>query len=321
MLYMPPHTSGIDALYTHRWPLGGRCDTGQLGGGLDIAPVVLPAVIFVGDDLSVRIRGDACLANVRRAIGVPAMFVPAHELQAHRRAGQLRQQRCRLCSVVVAAVAVGSRPFRVLHAQRFRRHAQQCADAAPGGVDILRGADHQAAVGAYVSQRAVGCEGRMRLIGSEPPLRDCDGGFIRSHSRVAALQHHVVDGCRAAHLARAAPPCRAGTRDSPIQPPGPGQRALRPIRGRDHADEVALAQHPRAGNIGKRAFVDADHSGAGSIGALAARAHDASVHHAGHAQVLDVVVAGTDLASKVGARWTLAHQAILAAWLSGAPCR
>ncbi len=83
-------------------------------------------------------------------------------------------------------------------------------------------------------------------------------------------------------------------------------------RCRDHAHEIALAHHAGAGNVLDRALVDAERLGAGAVGALPARTHDAAVQHAGYPHVLHVGVFGADLVGKIEARHPSTHQLVLA---------
>jgi hypothetical protein len=94
---------------------------------------------------------------------------------------------------------------------------------------------------------------------------------------------------------------------------------LRPIGGThrvpfvvgDDAEEIALAHHAGARNVGDRARIDARDPGAVPIGALPARAHDAAVEHVGHAHVLHVDVLAAHLVGNVDARHAGADQPIV----------
>ena len=84
-----------------------------------------------------------------------------------------------------------------------------------------------------------------------------------------------------------------------------------PFALRDHADEIALAQDARAGNVGDRSFVEARDLRARSINALAARANNASVDHPRQAHVLQVNVFAAHFVGNVVSRGTLAHQFVI----------
>src|SRR5438094_368123 len=71
-------------------PFSRRGAQSQLLGGFYVAPVVLPAVVFVRDDPAGRIRSGTNLSDMSGAIVVPSMFLPTHELDAHRFTRRLR---------------------------------------------------------------------------------------------------------------------------------------------------------------------------------------------------------------------------------------
>src|SRR5213594_3107929 len=103
-----------------------RADS-KLLGGLYRTPVVLPAVIFVGDDPAPRICGRPHLSEMSRTIVVPSMLVPSHELDTDRPACRLRQNCGGLGCVVVATVPVSSRAFVILNAHLLLTHSQDSA--------------------------------------------------------------------------------------------------------------------------------------------------------------------------------------------------
>ena len=81
---MPPQHSGFTCIAgLGRHSAGGRSER-QLLRRFHVAPMMLPAVIFVPDDLSIGAGGGANFAHVRGPVVVPSVLVPAHELQAHR---------------------------------------------------------------------------------------------------------------------------------------------------------------------------------------------------------------------------------------------
>src|SRR5580658_5315973 len=110
----------------------------QLRGGFDGAPVVVPALILIGDNFSGGVGSGANFTDVGRTVVVPTVLVPAHELQTHGLSGELRQNRGGLGDIVVATVAVGARAFVILHANFLRRQAENSGDSVAGGVDVLR---------------------------------------------------------------------------------------------------------------------------------------------------------------------------------------
>src|SRR5205814_1293821 len=85
-----------------------------------------------------------------------------------------------------------------------------------------------------------------------------------------------------------------------------------PLALRHDADKAALAYDTGAGNVGDRAFIDAERLGARAVGALAARAHDAPMQHAGNAHVLHVLVGAGGLGRQVDPRHVGADQRIAA---------
>ena len=102
---------------------------------------MLPAVVLVRDDPPIRIGGGAHFSHVRRAVVIPPVFVPAHELHANGFANRLRQNRGCLRHVIVTTVPVCSRSFVVLHANFLRGYSEQASHAVARSVHILRRAD------------------------------------------------------------------------------------------------------------------------------------------------------------------------------------
>ena len=89
-------------------PFRGGLSERELLGRFHVAPMMLPALVFVPDDLAVGAGSGVNFAYMRGTIIVPPMLVPSHELQAHRLTGQLRQQRRGLRDIVVATVPIGA---------------------------------------------------------------------------------------------------------------------------------------------------------------------------------------------------------------------
>ncbi len=135
------HSTAAERIHLHRGiglPFGGGFSERQLLGSLHVAPMMLPAVIFVSDDFSIRACGRANFAHVRWPVVIPAMLVPAHELDAHRLCSQLREQRGGLGHVVVTTVPVGARTLVILHADFVHRQSQDARQRAARAIDILR---------------------------------------------------------------------------------------------------------------------------------------------------------------------------------------
>src|SRR5258708_3453418 len=84
-------------------PFGGGLSISQLLGGFDQAPVVLPAVVLVRHDLAGGIGSGTDLADMGGAIVIPTVLIPSHELEAHRLACRLREDRGCLSHIVGAA--------------------------------------------------------------------------------------------------------------------------------------------------------------------------------------------------------------------------
>ena len=79
----------------------------------------------VRDDLPVRVDRAAHVGQLRRAEVVPAVLVPAHELQPHRRARELRGDRGREAAVVPGrSVAERARALVVLDADVVQRQVR-----------------------------------------------------------------------------------------------------------------------------------------------------------------------------------------------------
>ncbi len=146
----------------------------------------------------------------------------------------------------------------------------------------------------------------MRLIRPAIILRE---DVLRAADRachVAALEHHAVAGLLRAHRRVDAVAARQHRRNVPrdFQVARGAHRV--PFRVRHHADEIAFAQHARAGDVGDRTLVDARHLRARAVRRLPARPHDAPVDHPRQPQVLDVDVLAAhfirDVVAHAGAR-------------------
>src|SRR6202034_2206013 len=133
---------GIHLLRGTEPPFSWRSAEGQLRGSFDGAPVVVPAVVLIGDDSSGGVRSGPNFADVSGTVVVPAVLVPAHELQTHGLSGELRQNRGGLRDIVIATVAVGARAFIILHANFLRRQAEDSGDGVASGVNILGRGNH-----------------------------------------------------------------------------------------------------------------------------------------------------------------------------------
>ena len=136
----------------------------ELRRRFDGAPVVVPALVLIGDDFAIRIGCGTYLADVGRTVEVPAMLVPAHELQAYRLAASCESMCCGLRRVVVATMAICAGAFVILDANFRGRQAEYSGQRVARGVNILRRADHERGIGFDVGERAVGPEGRVRLV-------------------------------------------------------------------------------------------------------------------------------------------------------------
>src|SRR5262249_57574282 len=111
--------AGADAVEDDRGAGGAllrRRPERELVRALVADPAVLPAVVLVGDDPALGVDAGAHLGEMGRSVIVPAVLVGAHELHAHRTLDRLRQDRRRLCRILVAAVAEGAGALVVLYA-------------------------------------------------------------------------------------------------------------------------------------------------------------------------------------------------------------
>ena len=152
----------------------------------------------------------------------------------------------------------------------------------------------------------------MRLIGQlVGRLRHMSGGR-KTLRQVALVDHRGIGRLRRPHGR-----VQLGiARQRGIRLPGDlevaGSLDGIPLALGHHADQIALAQDTRAGNVLDRALVDAQRLGAGAVGALPARPHHPAVQHVGHAHMLHVGVFGADLVGQIEPRHPRAHQLVLA---------
>ena len=63
---------------------------------------MLPAIIFIGDDIALLIDARTHFGEMGRAVVVPAMLIPAHVLHAHGLARRRRHDGGGLGGVLVA---------------------------------------------------------------------------------------------------------------------------------------------------------------------------------------------------------------------------
>src|SRR5262249_4651525 len=129
-------------------------------------PAVLPAVILVSDDLAGGIHASAHISEMSWAILIPAMLVPAHELDAHRAPDGLREERGGLRGILVAAAAERAGALVILHADFLDRETEHLGELRARGINVLRGGAHQSAVGSDIGDGAIGPERQVTLIGA-----------------------------------------------------------------------------------------------------------------------------------------------------------
>ena len=146
----------------------------ELGSRLDhLRPAVVVGRVVVGDDVPGRVDPGPDVGRLGRAELIPAVLVPAHELNPDRLADHLRHERRGDADVVVGAVAVGARAGEDLDANRGRRHAKCRRDRRPGlEVRALRGTEERRAVRRDLGDRAVRAERAVHLVRREVARRD-----------------------------------------------------------------------------------------------------------------------------------------------------
>src|SRR3954468_24771600 len=98
---------------------------------------MLPAVVLVGDQVALVVNAGAKLSEVGRAVLVPAMLIPAHELHPDRPAGCLGEDRSGLLGIAVATSPESARSFVVLHPNLLGLHAQHVGQELASTVDVL----------------------------------------------------------------------------------------------------------------------------------------------------------------------------------------
>ena len=246
-----------------------------------------------------------------RAVVVPSVLVPSHELQADGPPGDLRHDRRRLRGIVLTAVAVDARAFLVPHLNLFGRQAEHAGQARASAVNILGRGDDQCGIGFHVGNRAVRAEGRVSVIGSASDLGDDVRRGAERGFDIALFEHHPVLGFRRSHLLVHA--VVAGQHGFHVprdfQLPGGANRI--PFVLRHDADEIGAAHDTSTWNAANGTFIEARYRRACAIGTLAAGPHDAAVQHARHAHVLHVGECSTDLGGDVVAGDGRANQPVL----------
>ena len=134
---LPAAHQDIHTLDRRHRPLGGRRHTQLLCGGVDQAPIVLPAIVLIAGNHALLIGTQLHLPDVRRTVSVPTLLIGSRELHAHRLACQVRNHRSGLGHIVIAAVAIGASAFSKLHADLFGLKADQGCNATAGILDVL----------------------------------------------------------------------------------------------------------------------------------------------------------------------------------------
>ena len=157
----------------------------------------------------------------------------------------------------------------------------------------------------------------MSLIGSSADLGDNVRRGAERGRDISPLEHDpVLRWCRS-HLLIHAIVARQRGRPIPddLQLLGAAHRV--PFVLCHDADEIAAAYDPSALNGTNGCFIDAHYLGASTIGALAARPHDAAVQQARHAHVLHVDVFAADFVRDVVPGDWRTYQFVLAGRLDG----
>src|SRR5438552_1729163 len=221
-------------------------------------------------------------------IVIPTVLVPAHELQANRFAGCLRENRGCLRHVVVAAMAVSARSFAVLHSNFLGDHSKQARHAGARPVHILRRADDQRGLRRHIGERAVWSEGGVRLVWAPAGLRDSVSGPCECACHIAPLQHDPLLGFGRTHLFVEAVVAGQRWRRVPRHFQLLGGANGVPFAFGDNADEIATTHHASFRDVSDGGLVDAQDLCAGAVGTLAARANDAAMHHVRYTHVLNV---------------------------------
>ncbi len=270
-----------------------------------------------GRDVAGAVHGGAQVDERRRALGVPAMLVGARPLHAHRLPDRFRQQRrVRRCILVaVAAIAAGALDVEAAHlVRRDRRHG---GEVPAQGVGHLRGgpAGERPVLdlrdGAGRPDGAVGVDGEV--VGGLEGFGIVLGARQRVGRVADVAGDLVLEHLRRAHVV----PELGGLWQRLRFRPGGLELLCRlyrtPFALRDHAEEIALAHDPDdPHDILDRAFVDALELGTEGRGP-----NNASVQHAGHAEVLHVGEASRHLVGNVDARHRLSHEPEILGVLAG----
>ncbi len=293
----------------------GRHRTGQQQRQRDRAVGRIGGPEVVGAHPAVRVEAARYIHQLRRALGLPQVFLLAGQLHAHRPAHGLRQQR-RIGGHVVGAVAAVT--ARGLHPDQVDRGFGQAGELREVGaqrVRILRAGPDREPVAAPVGQRAGRADRRVHLVGPDVGARELRGGAGQGRVDVALLGRHAALRRVVADRLLQVRQLRQG------RPRLPGDlqlahRALGLILALgDHAHEVADHHHrDDAGDVRDRRLVDrlervADEGPV--VGARPGRPHDPPVQHARHAHVVHEDGLAGRLGRDVDARHRLADHPVL----------
>ncbi len=275
---------------------------------------------IVGGDVAVGHEAAVDLHELRRALGLPRVFLLARELHAHRRADGAREQRGIGGHVVGAVAAVAASRLHADHVDLHVVHAHELREIGAQHVRVLRAGPaaqlHAAAVGGLpVGQRARGADGGMHLVGphvgAAHGLRGrCDGAVHVAFVDQQTLRRGVV----AQGLGEVAQVGHAGPRLPLHAQLAKGLLGVFLALGHD-ADEVADDDHrANAGNVRDRRFVDRLQRVADELAVVRAgirRAHHTAVQHARHPHVVHEHELSRELGRDVDARLPRADHAVV----------
>lgn len=270
----------------------------------------------VGQQPALGVQRRAHVHQLARALGLPLVFLVAHQLHPHRRADGGRQQRGVGADVVGAVAAITAGGFHADDVDAVLAQLEQAVQVCAQHVRILgAGPDREAAI-AMIRHRARRPDRRVHLVGPDvgaAQVHRCAGtggvdvAFLQQQ---AAARRVGADGAGQVVERRR----RRHRLPADLERAHGGFGLLLAVR--HHADEIALHHDLDApGQVRDRTGVDIEQAAADEVAGIAAgmrRAHHAAVAHAGHAHVVHEAQFAGGLGGNVDARDGAADQGVVA---------
>ena len=269
-----------------------------------------------------RVQPAAHLHQLRRALGLPGVFLGPAELHPHRRTHGAGQQQRVGGHVVGAVAAVAAGGFHADHVDGTGGQAGQQRQIGPQGVRVL-GAGPDRGAGTLrvlrpLRQGAGRADRGVQLVGPQVGAVQALGQAGQCGVHIALVGHHARRGrVRADGLAQIAQRRNRGRRGErrPIDLQGVHRGVgLLLTLGHD-ADEIAdHDQLDDAGQVGDGGLVHAQQAAADEVACIEAgvgRAHHAAVQHARQAHVVDEDQSAAELVGQIDAWGGLADHTVV----------